>query len=90
MKTWRTIIDKPLSTSQEKGHWKGHFLKNRDSFCDSLYDFLQIIPLLKRGLLQKKEFAPLGSKFFLLEKTPFHKICKRFDKLPPQKVYHFL
>ena len=43
----------------------------RENFCDFLFAFTYTNPLLKRGLLIRKEFAPSGSKFFPYGVDPF-------------------
>ena len=41
-----------------------HFVSKRHNFCDFLFAFVYTSSLLRKGFLTRKEFAPLGSKFF--------------------------
>ena len=51
------------------GRISAFFVKG-DNFCDLLFNFLDIKPILKGVYSKRKEFAPHGSKFFLFKVDP--------------------
>ena len=63
-----------------------HFHKG-DDFCESLFAFLHINPLLKRCTLKGKNLLPRGANSFHLQYNAFQKGIKYILKeLPPLKV----
>ena len=83
---WPSVIFK------QTGHtWKfSAIFLHGDTFCDFLFASLHIKQLLKRVFSKRKEFAPIGSKFFpVLEKTPFWRGQNQVWHLSPLKVYPF-
>ena len=47
-----------------------NFFYKGDNFCDFLFDFLHIEPFRKEVNSKRKEFAPMGSKFFPFRVDP--------------------
>ena len=54
---------------------RSHFYRG-DNFCEVMFAFLYCEPFLKRNLLRKKRFAPMGSKFIPFREDYFSKWCK--------------